>query len=117
MINVNEKLQNGLTNCIKIYVPNTVNINRKLIINKYKKETAKFMAETFGGSTSYKGQGSWISEAGEMVTEKVQIVYAYMDQETYEKKIGSVLEYVEKLKEKMSQECISVEINNVLYFI
>lgn len=109
---------NGLTlleEVVKIYVPST--IGKKHIDNqKYVEIISKRLSDHFGGATSIEGVGSWIDDNGILVQEKVNIVYAYTDK-LNNSKIEKVLELCHWLKNGMSQYCISLEINNKLYFV
>lgn len=105
---------------VKIYVPSTINTNQTLDKSTTQAkvdETLEFLGRLFGGSTSLKAYGSWVTATGELVKERVIIVMSYCDQSSLEEHIEDVISYAERLKADMSQEAVSIEINNELYFV
>lgn len=103
---------------IAIYVPSTVNVNRKTNTTKYVNNTLQGMSRLFGGATAIKAAGGWITSYNELVTEDITIVYSFSDTASFtEEAINEVISYCEHLKRELKQECITLELNNQLYFI
>jgi len=115
----NKKLKNliKLGSKVSIYVPSTIDINKdfdnKIIVDK----TLSLLSEKFGGATSTKAIGCWVTNSKDLVKEQVTLCYAYTDSITLEKEINNIIDYCLKLKKELKQEAISLEINNELYFI
>ena len=105
-------------NCeIAIFVPSTVNVDEPIDNAKYVKATLAKLSGIFGGATAQSAYGGWVAESGNLVTEKVTIVYANCTSEQLEENISECVEYAKQLCKDMSQECISVRVNGKLGFI
>lgn len=100
-----------------IYVPSTVDVDKPVDNAEYVEKTCRFLADSFGGCTSYKASGKWISADGNLVSEDVTICYAYCKMADYFKSISAVKKFARELCAEMSQEAISVEFNGKLAFI
>jgi hypothetical protein len=110
------KKREALKESVKIYVPSTYAVNVKVINDKYVAKIEKELSKLFGGATTIVASGSYVSDAGMLVQEKVNIVNAFTDRLT-NKDIDIVIGLCEWLKTEMKQECVSLEVNNELYFI
>ena len=105
-------------NCeIAIFVPSTVNVDESIDNSEYVKKTLAKLSSIFGGATAQSAFGGWVSESGNLVTEKVTIVYANCTSEQLENNIAECVEYAKRLCKEMSQECISVRVNGKLGFV
>ena len=105
-------------NCeIAIFVPSTVNVDEPVDNSQYVKATLAKLSNLFGGATAQAAYGGWVAENGQLVTEKVTIVYANCTSEQLEDNISECVEYARQLCREMSQECISVRVNGKLGFI
>ena len=116
---MNKKLKNliELSSSVQIYIPSTIDVNKEIDPIKYVDETLSYLSTLFGGATSFKAMGCWQSENAGLVKEKVIICKSFCNQSALENHIDSIISYCEKLKDTLSQEAISLEINNKLYFI
>jgi hypothetical protein len=118
-MNINKKLKNLITlSCnVKIYVPSTVNINENTNNELITIETLEFLAKRFGGSTSYKATGYWLSPQHGLVGEKIMICESFCDSQKLEKFIGEIIDFCQDMKELLKQESVAIEINNELHLI
>ena len=108
----------SLTERVAVYVPSTINIDKSIDNTHYVNEVTSKLCKLFGGATSYNAMGSWFSdELGKVVTEDVTIVYSNCTKEQLENNIFQVWDIANNLRNEMSQECISLEINGDLYFV
>ncbi|WP_026487622.1 hypothetical protein [Caldanaerobius polysaccharolyticus] len=78
------------------------------------KTALRTLAEIYGGATTIEGQGAWLSENGDIVTEHVTIAYAYTD-ETAD--VSPVYELAKRLCKALRQEAVAVEIGHGLDFV
>lgn len=108
---------NFLDNKVCIYVPSTVNVNTKINNGKQVTKTLSFLAGLFGGCTTETARGAWVDQSGALVTEKVNKCYSFCSETQLTKNIPAVLDYCNTLKHEMQQECISLEVNNKLFFV
>lgn len=106
-----------LSHSIKIYVPSTKNINELIDNTHWVNKTLEFLSKTFGGATSSKALGAWLSNDGNLVKENVTIVFSYSTQIDLEKNIDLVYNFCLAMKNELNQEAIALEVNNELYFI
>ena len=105
-------------NCeIAIFVPSTIDVDKSIDSSEYVKKTLAKLSGIFGGATAQSAYGGWVSESGNLVTEKVTIVYANCTSEQLEANISECVSFAKQLCREMSQECISVRVNGKLGFI
>jgi hypothetical protein len=107
-----------LKNKISIYIPTTTNAKEK---NEeageyYKNRALEYLAKRHGGATAIESEGAYIADNGEMITEKIFIVYAFTEFLNEETK-QSLERLAEFIKEEMVQECVLIEINGQAKFI
>jgi len=129
-------LENGLTDYVKVYMPSVEvcgALDIKLIamhpskafydVNATRALTRAFTTQTeltslFGGATLEFGIGSWYSqERDKVVFEVVYTIKSYCNHEQLESKIDEVLSICKSICSDFSQEAVSLEVNNKLYFI
>lgn len=107
-----------LSNKVSLYVPTKDKNNQELpaeLIQKMVDLTASTFSQVNGGATSTNALGYWKSVAGELIKEKIVVVFSYSN--NLEKSIEAAIETGEQLKEMANQDAISLEVNNELYFI
>lgn len=107
-----------LSHKVSLYIPTKDQNNQKLdqsLISEMIDLTASNFSEVNGGATSTEALGYWKSVSGELIKEKVIVVFSYSN--NLEQSIETAIKIGEKLKEIASQDAISLEVNNELYFI
>ena len=116
---MNKKLKNliVLESNVKIYIPGTININETFDNSIFVDNTLKLLSGFFGGSTSYKALGCWISQNIGLIKENVTICESYCKETDLQKHIDSIIDYCEEIKKTLNQENIGLEVNNKLYFV
>ena len=102
---------------VKIYVPSTCNVNDSIDNKKYVDNALSFLSDKFDGATSYEALGCWKSPVEGLVKEKVTVCESFTDSFGLSVHMSDLIIYCEKLKSKMSQEAIALEVNNKLYFV
>jgi hypothetical protein len=104
---------------IKLFIPSTVQVDHidKDLQDKQITLALELFSICFGGATSYEAIGAWNSQTAGLVTESVTIIESYATKEAIEQYLTKVIEHAEALKLAMSQEAISLEYDNKLYFI
>jgi len=107
----------SLDHNIKLYIPSTVDVDKKANTGKYITECLNLFGKLFGGATSFNARGAWVSDTAGLVVESVKIVEAYATAEGISEHIETVLKYALKRKKELKQEAISLEYDNKLYFI
>lgn len=118
--NTTTKLLKGLFSLdhnIKLYIPSTIDIDKKIDTTIYINEALQLFSSEFGGATSYDAIGAWSSQTLGLVTESVRIIESYATREQIEKSLILIIRYAQKLKTELHQEAISLEYDNKLYFI
>jgi len=116
---MNKKLKNliVLESNVKIYIPGTINKNENFDNSVFVDNTLKLLSEFFGGSTSYKAVGCWLSQNSGLIKENVTICESYCKEKDLQVNIDKLIDYCEQIKHELNQEAISLEINNKLYFV
>ena len=107
----------SLDHQVRLYIPSTTNINEKTDTTAYFTEALALFGELFGGSTGTDAIGSWVSPERGLVTEKITIVESYATKEQISAGLGEVIRFAHKIKTELSQEAVSLEYDNKLYFI
>lgn len=110
-------LTNGsepLNEKITLFVPSTN--AKKEQAQKFARYIASEFSELFGGCTITNGVGAWKNEKNELIEERVYLCTSYMSELTNDQKI-KVISLARLTKSIFSQDCVSLEVNNVLYFI
>lgn len=109
----------GRTHQIGVYIPTTIDVDKAVDTTSYIERTQNFLKQLFGDvmTTSDMAQGVWNSEEVGLVSEAIHIVRTFVTQATLERFLGDVLEYVESLKEELSQEAMAIEVNQKLMLI
>lgn len=115
----NSKLQNliKLSSNVRVLIPSTKNINEIVDNSKEVNAALTLFSNLFGGATSFEALGAWQSPTAGLVKEKVIAVESYTDSKTLSQKVDEVILFCETLKKEMSQDAISLFVNNELYFI
>jgi hypothetical protein len=114
----------GMSNYITIYIPTTINVDTNApadLVQSKLLEVTKYLSTTFGGATTTKSVGSWYStDLNKVVNEEVYLVKAFSGLDITHASFYSIqneIEHILKdLKESLSQECISYEVNGILRF-
>ena len=106
-----------LSSKVSIYVPSTTAVSVSIDTSDWVAKVAGTLSAYFGGATATEASGFWVSEASELIKEKVTIVYAYCTSEDLSLKREAVLALAEEMKQALKQEAVSVEINNELYLL
>lgn len=109
----------GRTNQIGVYIPTTMDVDTVVDTTLYIDRTKAFLGKLFGGATatSNTAHGVWNSEDVGLVSEDIYIVRTFVTQTELDRYLGDVLEFVEGLKEELSQEAMAVEVNQKLMLI
>jgi hypothetical protein len=113
----------ALKNCIKlsskvtVYVPATNNVNEPIDNAKYVDEAAALLSQCFGGATSTPALGYWLSPSKGLTKEATTIVFAYAREEDLTEHIDDVVTYCDRLKQRLSQDSVAVEVNGNMYFV
>ena len=109
----------GRTNQIGVYIPSTTDVDQVVDTSEYIDRTIAFLGKIFNGvkATSNAAHGVWNSDEVGLVSEAIYIVRTYVTQAELDRYLGDVLEYVEVMKEELSQEAMAVEVNQKLMLI
>ena len=102
---------------VSIYVPSTVNVNESVDNTAQVKNTITELAKMFGGATASKAVGGWVCASGETVLEEVTIVYSFCTSEQLQAHFADVYAIAENIKNEMSQEAVTLEINGQVKFV
>lgn len=111
------KFKFDLDSKVAIYVPSTLNVNEQTDNTAQVMNIIRKLSTLFGGATASDAVGGWVSESGETVIEKVKIVYSFCTSEMLKQHISTIIEICEELKNEMSQEAITLEINGQVKFV
>lgn len=102
---------------LAIYVPSTHG-NRKLSQEDYSRRVNKVekeMSLKFGGDTSVKAQGDYVSSDGDLVKENISIVEVSMTNKDYVKNRNSINRYLTQKRGEWNQETIGYKFEDKFY--
>lgn len=111
-----EKLQ-PLRHRVAVYVPGTNGVNTAADNSHYVRMAAATLSNLFGGATAAPAVGYWMSAAAGLVEEKTTVVYAYATNTALESGLDDVIDFCDGMRTELHQEAVSLELDNVLYFI
>lgn len=111
------KFKFDLDSKVAIYVPSTINVNEETDNTAQVIRIIRRLSELFGGATASDAVGGWVAEDGQTVIEKVKIVYSFCTSDQLKENISTIIEICEELKNEMSQEAITLEINGQVKFV
>ena len=106
-----------LSSNVKIYVPSTVDVDQSADNSAMVEHVERTLAGFFGGATASLALGSWVANNNELVMEKVTIVQSYCTEAQLNDHIEAVVHLALHVKHTMSQEAVSLEVNNKLYLV
>lgn len=108
-----------LKNQVKIYIPSTTDVNVSNINkqDEWADKTLTALSNWFGGATVMDATGAWVSQSKGLIKEQIKIVYAFCNGRSLNDNLINLLNHVKEVCKDMSQECVSLEINGVLYFV
>jgi hypothetical protein len=107
-----------LSSNVKIYVPSTVEVDQSADNGAMVEHVERQLSGLFGGATAYNALGAWVSQGNnELILEKVVIVQSYCSEAQLNDHIEEVIRLALHVKTEMSQEAVSLEVNNKLYFV
>lgn len=106
-----------LSSQVKIYVPSTVNVDKAIDSSEWVDKALVLLSQCFGGATSSKALGAWVTQSGKLVKEDVTLVFAFADQSKLETCIELLYDFCLKMKIELSQEAIAMELNGDLYLV
>ena len=102
-------------NKLSLYVPSTINVNE---INKnFEKVINKVQEKINQKTTRNYTQGAWREEKGNLVYEDICILTIDVVADNFEKKLNDFITIANELKQELTQEGISIGINNGLMII
>lgn len=105
-------------NCsVTITVPGTINVSKISDNTQYVDRTIGKLSTIFGGASATKVKGGWMSDTEGLVLEHNVDVTASCDEESLYNNVPQVLKICRELRDELSQECISLQINGERMFI
>jgi hypothetical protein len=105
-----------LKHIVKLYVPGTIHQSEPVDNTPYVDKTLTKFSTMFGGATAINGTGGWVNDSGQLIKEKVTIVYSFADKLT-DQRIDEVVAYAKALKLEMTQSSVSLEVDGKMFFI
>jgi len=104
-----------------IYVPSTIEVDKPVSKEEFHRrvmEVVDYVRKTFGGSTRISGVGNYFSDKkSKPVTESIVKVEAFTTPESYNRHDQDLKSFLEKKKQEWSQEALSYEYNEELFFV
>ena len=106
-----------LSSQVKIYVPSTVDVSHEIDSSVWIDKALAMLSGEFGGATATPSLGAWVSAQGELVKERVTLVFAYASQYQLETSIERIYDFCVSMKIEMKQEAIALEVNGEMYLV
>lgn len=111
------KFKFDLDSKVSIYVPSTNNVSVEVDNSEAVRSVIRELSQLFGGATATQAVGGWVSESGETILERVTIVYSFCTSEQLRKHFDDVYAIAQRIKEEMTQEAVTLEINGQVKFV
>lgn len=106
-----------LSSVVKIYIPSTINVSQEIDNIEWVQRALCLLSTEFGGATSSDALGAWVDNRGQIVKEKVTIVLSFCHKNSLEQSIDKIYDFCLEMKEALSQEAVSLEVNGELYIV
>lgn len=114
--NNNIKINNN-NNTISIFIPSTIDISQKMDNGEFVQYSENYLMRFFGNTYTYNSQGSWYSdELKQVIIEDITIIQVALNKVT-EQDINIFVSLAKHIKQEMSQEGVSIAINNSLAIV
>jgi len=100
---------------LSFYVPATRDVDKPITEGEFKQridETQAYMRQTFGGTTTVQGVGTWTGDNNRIVEEQVAIVTTAIEPKDYRNHKAEFVEYTKEKKEQWGQEAITVKMED-----
>lgn len=106
-------------NKISIYVPSTIDVNKvNENFENLTQDTIKKLQKNFNKNVKrYNTQGAWKSEDGNIVYENINILTIDITEDNFENTLRYFIQLAKQFKKDLSQEGISIGINDGLLII
>lgn len=104
----------------QIYVPSTTDVGEPISDEEFRERIRNVQDEftqKFEGTTTFLGEGTYISDDNEFIEEDVAIVEVHMTEEDWEDNKRKILRWLEDKQDEWEQESISFELEGNLTFI
>lgn len=104
----------------KIYIPSTDDTKRQISDERFEKrikEAQQEFTKEFGGSTTFLGEGTYISDAGDFVKEDIAVMQVNMSKDDWNQEKENIYEWLEEKQKEWGQESLSFELEGNLTFI
>lgn len=108
-----------LNHRIAIHVPSTIHGNEPApaVHEQWVKKAKMKFSELFGGFNATPAVGGWMSETLGLIEESVVIVTAFTDTKGLREHLPTVKDFAKSMGQAMTQEAITVEVDNSMDFI
>lgn len=107
----------SLDNKIRLFIPSTYDIDKKIDNKNIVKKIRKRFSILFGGSTIFNGIGSYVIDDQKEIVEDVKIIEAFASDIDLKNNIDKVLKLSKNLKKELKQDSVALEVNGKMYFI
>ncbi len=104
---------------VAIIVPTTVNASEeapKQLVNHWVQAAKLKFANLFGGFTTFKALGGWMSEQHGLIEEAVTVVSSFTNEDGL-RFVDDVRDFAARMAEAMGQEAVGVELDHGIEFI
>ena len=101
-------------------VPSTTKLSKKISRSAFQRrvaETRRFLSKLFGGYTSVRTTGGYVSAANRLIRENVVAVVAYAERSTYRKNKAKWLKWIKIKKKQWGQESMGIIIENDMFWM
>ena len=108
-----------LNHRICVYIPSTFDGNKpaKRMQKKAVRKAAQRLSMYFGGATTTKAVGYWVSEEKGLIAEAQTLVYSNTTEEGKTAHLDTVRQFAKAICRWMKQEAVTLEIDGELEFI
>ena len=106
-----------LASRVSVYVPSTTDTDQPTDNREQVEKVAAKLSEMFGGATASEARGYWSSDTAGLVAEAVTVIYSNSTPEAIQQHAAEIVAICQQIKQDMSQEAVSLDIDGALYII
>ena len=105
---------------VAIVVPSTTCLSHEVsdeVFNKRVKEVRRALSLFYGGMTSVRAVGGYVSKKNRLITERAVMVTSYADKDVFKKKLPDFFKFIREKAYQWKQEAIGIIIENDMFYI
>ena len=116
MVKPFNNVTNSLTQHLVIIVPST-DYDKSVGVKKREEETQRVLSKLFGGTTSVRAVGTYMSQEGKLIKERVSEVEIFTTPQAWEKNKDALTRWLLAKKREWKQEALAIKYEEDMFWV